>query len=388
MNEFLEIFITQEANNIPVNFQNEINKFLPFYKNIKNDSLTYLFSYYHCRFNYLFDFLNYKIDVNRHYNAEQSRDLISIINDEENLFNELKNSKYSFYIDDTYLNILKVCKTFLSQSGGSGIIEDFNKITIIKSRPIFHLNSTITVNHLQINLKLIGEGSYAKVLKYKDTFYNKFFAIKKANKELNPKELERFKLEFEIMKKANFPYILEVYNYNENDNSYVMEFANTTLFNYIEKNNTNLSKSQRINIINQIFKAFEYIHHNIGYHRDISTTNILLKQYDNDLLVVKVSDFGLVKLKESTLTSDNTDFKGSLNDPNLNIIGGFKNYSIVHETYALTRLIYFIMTGKIVINLKFDDERFKLFIQKGISNDFNLRFKNIQEMKIQFNKTI
>jgi eukaryotic-like serine/threonine-protein kinase len=98
MNEFLEIFITQEANNIPVNFQNEINKFLPFYKNIKNDSLTYLFSYYHCRFNYLFDFLNYKIDVNRHYNAEQSRDLISIINDEENLFNELKNSKYSFYM--------------------------------------------------------------------------------------------------------------------------------------------------------------------------------------------------------------------------------------------------------------------------------------------------
>jgi eukaryotic-like serine/threonine-protein kinase len=190
------------------------------------------------------------------------------------------------------------------------------------------------------------------------------------------------------MKKANFPYILEVYNYNENDNSYVMEFANTTLFNYIEKNNTTLSKSQRINIINQIFKAFEYIHHNIGYHRDISTTNILLKQYDNDLLVVKVSDFGLVKLKESTLTSDNTDFKGSLNDPNLNIIGGFKNYSIEHETYALTRLIYFIMTGKIVINLKFDDERFKLFIQKGISNDFNLRFKNIQEMKIQFNKTI
>lgn len=60
--------------------------------------------------------------------------------------------------------------------------------------------------------------------------------------------------------------------------------------------------------INQIFRAFEYIHENIGLHRDISTTNILLKKYDNDLLVIKVSDFGLVKLKNSTLTSDNMEY--------------------------------------------------------------------------------
>lgn len=387
MSEFIEVFIEQEANSIPVNNISEINKFLPYYKNIINDNLVYLFAYFHFKFNNLFEFLNYKMDVRgRHYNADESRELISIINDEKNLYNELKNSIYSFYIEEKYLKLINLCEPFLSQSGGSSIPEDFNKIVTIKSRPIFYLNSTVNIKNLQINLKLIGEGSYAKVSKYKDEFYNKYFAIKKANKDLNEKELERFKLEFEIMKKANSPYILEVYNYNKDDNSYIMEYANITLFKYIEQNNTRLNLSQRIGIINQIFKAFEYIHQNIGLHRDISTTNILLKIYDNDLLVVKISDFGLIKLKNSTLTSDNTDFKGSLNDPKLNIVGGFKNYSIEHETYALTRLIYFIVTGKTIIDNKFRNKDFESFIQNGISDDLARRYKNIQEMKIVFNK--
>lgn len=276
--------------------------------------------------------------------------------------------------------------TFLSQSSGSSIPEDFNKIVTIKSRPIFYLNSTVNIKNLQINLKLIGEGSYAKVLKYKDEFYNKYFAIKKANKELNEKELERFKLEFETMKKANSPYILEVYTYKQDDNSYIMEYADITLYKFIVQNNTKLNLSQRIGIINQIFRAFEYIHENIGFHRDISTTNILLKEYDNDLFVVKISDFGLVKLKNSTLTSDNTDFKGSLNDPKLNIVGGFKNYAIEHETYALTRLIYFIVTGRTTIDTKFYNKGFELFILNGISDDLTIRYKSIDEMKKTFNK--
>lgn len=386
MSEFIEVFIEQEANSIPVNNMSEINKFLPYYKNINNDNLGYLFAYFHFKFNNLFEFLNYKIDVNRHYNADSSRELISIINDEKNLYNELKNSIYSFYIEEGYLKLINLCEPFLSQSGGSSIPEDFNKIVTIKSRPIFYLNSTVNIKNLQINLKLIGEGSYAKVLKYKDEFYNKYFAIKKANKELNEKELERFKLEFETMKKANSPYILEVYTYKQDDNSYIMEYADITLYKFIVQNNTKLNLSQRIGIINQIFRAFEYIHENIGFHRDISTTNILLKEYDNDLLVVKISDFGLVKLKNSTLTSDNTDFKGSLNDPKLNIVGGFKNYAIEHETYALTRLIYFIVTGRTTIDTKFYNKGFELFILNGISDDLTIRYKSIDEMKKTFNK--
>jgi hypothetical protein len=349
------------------------------YEDIHPKALAHLFAYFHFSFNSLFKFMSPELLYKQHYSADQSRELIEIIKYYKLLTNSLIFYKSAYIIEDRYKNAINESSKFLSDYGGSSIPEDFQSIELIENAPIFYIESAIKIKKYTFETKLIGEGSYAKVLKYKDEFYNKYFAIKKANKGLNEKELERFKIEFETMKKASSPYILEVYNYNKDDNSYIMEYADITLLKYIEQNNTKLNQSQRINIVNQIFKAFEYIHENIeGLHRDISTTNILL--------VVKISDFGLMKLKESTLTSDNTDFKGSLNDPKLNIIGGFKDYSIEHETYALTRLIYFIITGKKTIDTKFDNKDFELFIQNGISDDFTLRYKNIQEMKILFNK--
>lgn len=79
-------------------------------------------------------------------------------------------------------------------------------------------------------------------------------------------------------------------------------------------------------------------------HRDISPENILIKEYE-DTLVIKISDFGLVKIPDSELTTIHTEFKGRFNDPEL-IVVGFDTYGILHETYALTRIIYYIMTGK------------------------------------------
>lgn len=366
-----------------------VSKYLYMYENEKNEKLQYLLSYFHNSFNILFSFMNDKL-YNGHYNANESRELISLIDDLTQILNALRQYEYSYKINLYYQNIINQCKEFLSSSGGSRIPDDFKKIAILEIEPMFELNESVEIikNSQKLNAqkKIIGEGSYAKVYKFKDEFYNKYFVIKEAKSDLVAKELERFKIEFETMKKLNSPYILEVYSFNSSKNSYIMEYADITLQKYIYENNNKLSYEKRINIVNQIFKAFAYIHENIGLHRDISTTNILLKKYDNDLLVVKVSDFGLVKLKESTLTSDNTEFRGSLNDPKLNVIGGFKSYKIEHETYALTRLIYFIMTGKIVIDLKFKNKEFELFIQNGIANDLNIRHKSIQEMKIVFNK--
>ncbi|PFR04424.1 hypothetical protein COK31_11175 [Bacillus cereus] len=52
-------------------------------------------------------------------------------------------------------------------------------------------------------MKPIGEGSYATVHKYKDPFYNCFFTIKKAKKNLSEIEYQRFQQEFiEIRKHA------------------------------------------------------------------------------------------------------------------------------------------------------------------------------------------
>ncbi len=384
MNNHIEIFINNKSNQIPSEESNYINNFLPFYTDVKNDNIAFLFAYYHYKFNSLFSFMNSKLNSNnQHYNADQSRELMAIIDDLESVSKELKHTKYNFNLDTDYLKIIELCKMFLSGNGGSLIPDDFKKVSIIEAKPIFHINSTITVENVKLGLKLIGEGSYAQVLKYKDKFYNKTFALKRAKHNLNDKELQRFKREYKSMKSLNSPYILEVYKFDEKEISYIMEYADFTLSDYIKQNNTKLTYNQRKNIINQIFKAFEYLQNKGMLHRDISVNNILLKQYD-DLLVIKVSDFGLVKLEESDLTSQNTEYKGSLNDPKLDIVGGFKNYEIHHETYALTRLVYFVLTGKIRIDDYIKNDQLKIFIKNGISDNIDLRYHSIKEMRKTF----
>ena len=139
MEEFIEIFIKNKANEIPDKYTENINKFLPFYTTIQNDDLAYLFAYLHFSYNSLFEFLNNKISVNRHYNADASRELIFVIDLYNKLDKSLNKTKYEFILDKQYLEILNICETFLSSSGGSSIPEDFLKIDIIEIRPIFRL---------------------------------------------------------------------------------------------------------------------------------------------------------------------------------------------------------------------------------------------------------
>ena len=139
MEEFIEIFIKNKANEIPDKYTESINKFLPFYTTIHNDDLAYLFAYLHFSYNSLFEFLNNKISVNRHYNADASRELIFVIDLYNKLDKSLNKTKYEFILDKKYLEILNICETFLSSSGGSSIPEDFLKIDIIEIRPIFRL---------------------------------------------------------------------------------------------------------------------------------------------------------------------------------------------------------------------------------------------------------
>lgn len=144
-----------------------------------------------------------------------------------------------------------------------------------------------------------------------------------------------------------------------------------------EFGNSTLTIVQRKGIAQQILRAFDYLHSKGHLHRDISPKNILIKEYD-DTLVVKLSDFGLVKIPDSTLTTVNTEFKGYFNDPAL-VVEGFNTYGIVHETYALTRVIYFVMTGKTNTE-KITNQNLRAFVEKGLNPDKIKRFQNIRDM--------
>lgn len=183
------------------------------------------------------------------------------------------------------------------------------------------------------------------------------------------------------MSRLASPYVVEVYNYNDIRKEYIMEYMDTTLYTYIEKNNSILDIPARKSIGLQILKAFSYIHSKSLLHRDISPNNVLIKKYD-DVVVIKVSDFGLVRIPNSDLTSLQTEVKGCFNDPSLQI-EGFNNYSLVHEIYALTRLLYFVMTGKTNLN-NVKNNMLKCFLEKGTSAIKSNRFQSLEELSKSF----
>lgn len=378
----IQYFLSQKYNIYKLN---EVLRTEELYNDINDVYLKKLFAILHQEFNRLFNFMYRK--TNGHFNAYESRELDEYIKLYEDMKYILKDTSLSFEIDKNYAFFIEECKGFLVLSGGSPIPKDLKKIKLIEYEPIFTMTRSIKiVNKIEEKrypIHLIGEGSYAKVFKYTDEFYNKSFIIKQAKKELDGKEIERFKKEYQTLKELKSPYVLEVYNYDEEKNEYYAEYADETLYEFISKNNDKITNDIRIKLINQIFSAFSYIHKKGYLHRDISVTNILIKKYD-DIIIIKVSDFGLVKEKNSSLTSTDSDVKGSLNDSNLSIIG-FKNYSIEYETYALTRLIYFVMTGKSNLE-KNNDEKLKEFVLKGTDHNIDNRFKSIDEMKKYFNK--
>ena len=360
------------------------------YEDVQHVTLKSVFSTLHHHYISLFKTMNELLPTREqeaHFWAEPSRHLIKVINITQGLHRTLKSTPLAINIDKHYGDMIELCDTFLNSSGGSSVPKNTEKVELYYKIPIFTSASIISVSSTlekSYSLQLIGKGSYAQVFKYLDTDYQKDFVVKRALENLNDKELTRFKQEFDVMKGFSSPYIVEVFNYDEKNNQYIMEFMDYTLDDYIRNNNTKLSLNQRKSIGNQIIKAFSYIHSKNLLHRDISPKNILIRVYDDGTIIAKISDFGLVKNPELEITSLETEIKGYFNDPEL-VTEGFASYDIKHEIYALTKLLYFVLTGKTNVT-KIKNVNHKILVECGLNRDKNARYADCDELKSAFKK--
>ncbi len=375
MNRY-ELVLNDYFDKIPVEYEYN-NRYLNLYSDY-TEKFQKIFAYLHSSFDTLFEFMNYKSSTNRHFNADPSRELKSLISFFKDLQHGLKNSENEITVDSHYAQMFDYCLTFLTNSGGSPIPENYKDFQISKYDPIFEVsNKRITIPALNQNneLRLIGEGAFSIVKRYKDQHYNKYFALKQAKKDITDRELERFRKEFQILQGLQFPYILEVYNYDSSKDCYTMEYCDTTLREYISKRNQTLTFKIRKKIALQFLYAVNYLHRKGIFHRDISPNNILVKQYDFNSILIKLSDFGLMKEKDSEFTNTDTDIKGTIIDPALD---SFKNYSVKNEIYAIGFILQFIFTGR--KSLDFDGNKFSEILAKCTDKDPNLRYEDVSQI--------
>ena len=128
------------------------------YKDYPNPDLVTICAYHHQHFNRLFDFMNQKLDKpNRHYNANQSRELRRLIKQLQILQDECSAVNLEIILIPAYQEIVNACQQFLQESGGSPIPDTFQHIQLISHDPVIQIKSTEQTVCEYINQKPLQE---------------------------------------------------------------------------------------------------------------------------------------------------------------------------------------------------------------------------------------
>ena len=159
--------------------------------------------------------------------------------------------------------------------------------------------------YYEISSNELGKGSYGTVQtgRLKGTKINRAIKIIDKSKVSN---VERFKLEVEIMFRLNHPSIIRLFDYFEDNKSIylVLELCSGgELFDRIIENEFYNEDDARL-IFKQIIKAIHYCHLNGVCHRDLKPENFIMLSRNNPSLL-KVIDFGLSKTFPNTTNNAN-----------------------------------------------------------------------------------
>ncbi|WP_338145845.1 protein kinase family protein [Streptomyces scabichelini] len=154
-----------------------------------------------------------------------------------------------------------------------------------------------------------------------------------------------------------------------------MEFCESTLRKYIKKGNNTLPFSSRKRIALQFLYGVNYIHSEGLLHRDVSLQNVLVKTFNGGAVLVKLSDFGLAKDKNSEFTRTKTEMRGTYRDP---LLANFKDYGVRNEIYSIGWVLSYIFTGREA--LMSQDDAPSQIVRKCAAHDVAHRYGSLREL--------
>ncbi|GAA4403419.1 protein kinase family protein [Tsukamurella soli] len=347
-----------------------------------DQGLARAFASIHAELDKEFDFMNYKSrnGAEGHFNADNSRNLLALKDEIRKLTLALEQSGQTLVLANEYQRVLRDSEEWLTQWGGSPIPAGFTPITIDQYEAVIGLGeqAVVVAAAPSARLTLVGEGAFAHVHRYIDPTYGFPVARKKLRRNSAEEERSRFLREYEIMKGLRFPYIVEVYSFDESNYSYTMEYCEYTLEQYIKRRNNQpaFDFGARKRLTLQFLYGLNYLHYKHIFHRDLSLKNILLKAYDDEAAVVKLSDFGLAKEVDSGFTKTGDEVRGTYIDPALG--GDFKDFTAVNDIWVVGVVLSYIFKG--VHNLLPGTDPVGKIVQKCSQSEPSRRYQSVREV--------
>ena len=145
---------------------------------------------------------------------------------------------------------------------------------------------------------MLGAGGMGAVYRAVDPSLDRFVAIKVLTQR-EPKYIERFRREAQVLAKIMHPSIIQIYEIvgsdeDESDPYIVMEYFEGKPLDALIKKGT-LPATQVVNILRQTAEGLKKAHANNVIHRDIKPANIMVADGGD----VKILDFGIAKLRDA-----------------------------------------------------------------------------------------
>jgi len=193
-------------------------------------------------------------------------------------------------------------------------------------------------------IEQIGSGGMSDVYKAQCHKLNRLVAIKVLKKEFSQDAtfVKKFRVEAQSAAGLTHPNIVGVYDVGEENGIHyiVMELVQgITLKNYIEMKG-HLDVKEALNISVQIANGLSIAHENRIIHRDIKPQNIMISRDGK----VKVADFGIAKMADSTTVTTNAAGSVHYISPE-QARGGYSDAK--SDIYSLGITMYEMLTGKV-----------------------------------------
>ncbi len=198
----------------------------------------------------------------------------------------------------------------------------------------------------------LGEGGMGVVYRAQHAMLHRPTAVKFLDAaKTNEKSVAKFELEVQLTSQLNHPNTIAIYDYGRTPEGvfyYAMEYLDGLNLQDLVHRHGPLPEGRVIHLLKQVCGSLAEAH-SIGLiHRDVKPANILLNVRGGMIDVVKLLDFGLVKVMDNASTAQVTKPGAIIGTPYYMSPEMYKSPDTIDarsDLYAVGAVGYFLLTG-------------------------------------------
>lgn len=202
---------------------------------------------------------------------------------------------------------------------------------------------------------LIGKGGMGNVYHAKHLYIDFSVAVKILHPDLttDTTAVERFRREARSARAVNHPNAIQIMDFGitpDNILYIVMELINGISLQKVLEKETILNTSRVVKLMKQICLAVDAAHKKSIVHRDLKPDNILLIDAGTPTEIVKVIDFSIAKIKQTSDDPNLTNLNVTVGTPQYlspEQAQGSKDLDHRADIYSLGIILYQMLTGTV-----------------------------------------